>query len=164
MLRNVTNVNLNSQETANKRNSNSEHTFFECVPCCFTYHFFPTPSTPSLPALFSPFLATVFLFLVHASHRIFYFLNIPHFFFLNHLHQLILNTKVTALWDVAPRSLVYISRRFRGAYCFHHHHHLITDLFLSVLIPKLFVSHLFHTCCTPYPIHRRLFNHSSGVW
>jgi hypothetical protein len=28
--------------------------------------------------------------------------------------------KMAVLWDVAPRSLVEIDRRFRGAYCLHH--------------------------------------------
>jgi hypothetical protein len=29
--------------------------------------------------------------------------------------------KMTVFWDVAPCNVVEIGRRFRGAYCFHHH-------------------------------------------
>jgi hypothetical protein len=32
--------------------------------------------------------------------------------------------KMAVFWDVAPCGLVDIDRRFRGAYCLHHHHHL----------------------------------------
>jgi hypothetical protein len=28
--------------------------------------------------------------------------------------------KMTVFWDFAPRSLVEVDRRFRGAYCLHH--------------------------------------------
>jgi hypothetical protein len=28
--------------------------------------------------------------------------------------------KVRAFWDIAPRSLVEVDQRFRGAYCLHH--------------------------------------------
>jgi hypothetical protein len=28
--------------------------------------------------------------------------------------------EMTAFWDIAPRSLVGVDLRFRGAYCFHH--------------------------------------------
>jgi hypothetical protein len=30
------------------------------------------------------------------------------------------SVKMTAFWDIAPRSLVEVNRRFRGAYCLHH--------------------------------------------
>jgi hypothetical protein len=30
------------------------------------------------------------------------------------------SAKVIAFWDTAPRSLVYVDRRFKGAYCHHH--------------------------------------------
>jgi hypothetical protein len=30
------------------------------------------------------------------------------------------NVKMTAFWDIEPRSLVEVDRRFRGAYCLHH--------------------------------------------
>jgi hypothetical protein len=30
------------------------------------------------------------------------------------------NVKMTAFWDIEPRSLVEVTRRFRGAYCVHH--------------------------------------------
>jgi hypothetical protein len=29
--------------------------------------------------------------------------------------------KITVFWDIAPCNLVIVDRRFRGAYCLHHH-------------------------------------------
>jgi hypothetical protein len=34
--------------------------------------------------------------------------------------------KLTVLWDAAPRSLVEVYRRCRGAYCLHHEGHVHT--------------------------------------
>jgi hypothetical protein len=31
--------------------------------------------------------------------------------------------KMSVFWNIAPCSLVETDRRFRGAYCFHHHGH-----------------------------------------
>jgi hypothetical protein len=46
--------------------------------------------------------------------------------------------KIIALWDIAPCSLVEVDRRFRGAYCLHHHgDYSITSADLTFYFEKI---------------------------